>query len=101
MPRGKNPEYIGKPPEAIRAFQVQRTNANRRGIPFLFTFTEWWAWWQTDGRWERRGHGMGKLQMAHFNDTGAYHPDNVYCATHEQNSRTVAFETRSITNKAG
>ncbi|GEO19315.1 hypothetical protein [Microvirga aerophila] len=102
MPRGKkNPEYTGKPPEAVRAFQVQRTTACRRGIPFLFTFTEWWAWWRIDARWEHRGNGLGKLMMARFNDAGAYSPENVYCATHEQNSRDISYETRSITNKAG
>jgi hypothetical protein len=78
MPRGKNLEYIGKPPEAVRAFQAQRTTARRRGIPFLLTFTEWWAWWQIDERWERRGNGLGKLMMARFNDQGPYSPGNVY-----------------------
>jgi hypothetical protein len=102
MPRGKkNPEYIGKPPEAVRAFQAQRTSARRRGIEWQFSFEEWWDWWQIDERWERRGHGLGKLQMARFNDEGPYNPSNVYCATHERNSRDIAYERRSITNKAG
>jgi hypothetical protein len=86
MPRGKkNPEYIGKPPEAVRAFQAQRTSATRRGIPFLFTFTEWWAWWQVDDRWTNRGMGSDKLVMARYGDEGPYSPGNVFCATHAKN----------------
>jgi hypothetical protein len=100
MPRGKrDPEYIGKSAEAVRAFQVQRTNANRRGIQFLFTFEEWWAWWQIDNRWANRGMGSGKFVMARKGDTGPYSPDNVYCATHAQNVRDVPSERWSEINR--
>jgi hypothetical protein len=92
---GRYPEYVGKPPEAVRAFQVQRTNANRRGIPFLFTFEEWWAWWQTDNRWANRGMGSGKFVMARKGDKGPYSPENVYCATHLENIKEVPPEIRS------
>jgi hypothetical protein len=95
MPRGKNPEYIGMPPEAVRAFQAQRTSARRRGISFEFTFTEWWAWWQTDNRWANRGMGSGKFVMARKSDRGSYSPDNVYCATHLENIKEVPHEIRS------
>jgi hypothetical protein len=101
MPRGKkNPEYIGKPPEAVRAFQSQRTIARRRGIPFLFSFTEWWKWWQTDNRWANRGVGKGKFVMARKGDKGPYSPGNVYCTTHEQNGRDIASETQSRSAKS-
>jgi hypothetical protein len=46
------------------AFSVQKRNAKKRGIPFLFTFQEWWAWWQIDNRWENRGMGRDKFVMA-------------------------------------
>lgn len=68
-----------------RAFQAQRDNARRRGIPFLFDFQTWWSWWQVDGRWENRGLGKGKLVMARKGDVGPYSPENVYCSTHEDN----------------
>lgn len=46
------------------AFSIQKRNAKQRGIPFLFTFQEWWAWWQIDNRWENRGMGRDKFVMA-------------------------------------
>jgi hypothetical protein len=93
--RRRYPEYVGKPPEAVRAFQAQRTSARRRGIPFLFTFEEWWAWWQIGNRWQNRGMGKHKFVMARFGDKGPYSPKNVYCATHEENHAIVPTEVRS------
>ena len=69
------------------AFHAQRGNAKRRGIAWEFTFDEWWAWWQTDGRWERRGSRTGKLVMARFGDVGPYSPDNVRPLTPAENTR--------------
>jgi hypothetical protein len=37
-----------------KAFRLQRTMSKRRGIPFVFTFEEWLAWWESDPRMERR-----------------------------------------------
>jgi len=91
-PGSPRPEYKGMPPEAVRAFQRQRTNARTRGIEFLFTFEEWWAWWQMDNRWERRGVRKGQLAMARFKDEGPYHPNNVYCATREENLAHIPKE---------
>ena len=76
---------LGMPERAIRAFMEQRGGAGRRGSEFLFPLSEWWAWWQTDGRWERRGIGKHSLCMARVGDVGPYHPNNVYCATHSEN----------------
>lgn len=74
------------PDKARRAFAAQRDRAKQRDIPFLFTLEEWWAWWQVDGRWERRGRRWDKLVMARHGDTGPYAPWNVYPATHRENS---------------
>lgn len=100
MTRGKpDPEYVGKPPEAVRAFQVQRARARGRSIEWQFTFTEWWAWWQTDDRWSNRGVGWSQFVMARKGDAGPYSPENVYCATQEQNHADVPYEVRSTAMK--
>jgi hypothetical protein len=72
--------------QARAAYRTQRNSAKRRGIPFLFTFAEWWDWWQVDNRWDRRGMGKDALVMARIGDTGPYSTENVYCATHAQNA---------------
>lgn len=75
----------GIPFKAVTAFYGQARSAKRRGILFLFTLTEWWEWWQVDGRWDRRGRTKGAFVMARHGDQGPYSPENVYCATQQQN----------------
>ena len=65
-------------------YQIQKGCAKRRGIDFEFTYEQWIAWWGDDI--VNRGRGAGKLVMARFNDSGAYHPDNVRKATQEENA---------------
>jgi hypothetical protein len=96
---GPRPKHPLKKQRA--AYSVQKRTAKQRGIEWKFTFNEWWAWWQVGNRWEQRGHGLGKLQMARFGDEGSYSPENVYCATHEQNVKDTPKEKLSAANKAG
>lgn len=77
------------PPDAYRKFKQQRHGAKSRGIPFTFTFEEWWEFWSEPGRWEKRGNRRGCLCMARRADTGGYEPGNVYIATVEQNGAHV------------
>lgn len=67
------------------AFKWHKTNAERRGIHFLFTFDEWKGWWLASGRWEQRGVGRDRYCMCRFNDAGPYTTNNVYCATNGKN----------------
>lgn len=64
-------------------FGLQRQAAKDRGIEWQFTFEEWAAWWGAD--YAKRGRGKDGLVMARYNDTGPYHPANVYKATGHQN----------------
>ena len=66
------------------AYVTQRRNAKNRGIPWAFSFPEWWAIWQLSGRWNDRGRGNGYC-MARFGDSGPYSKDNVYICTIGQN----------------
>lgn len=85
----------GYPDEVLKAFRAHFFGSKSRNIPFLFTISEWWLWWQTDDRWNSRGPGGQDFVMARFNDQGPYSPDNVYCATHAQNGKDIGRERRS------
>ena len=87
-------QRLGVPERAVNAFYAQRAGAKARGIEFLFSLPEWWAWWSTDDRWRRRGGRAGDLVMARLGDTGPYHMDNVYPATNSENVREFAQRPR-------
>lgn len=80
--------------KAQAAFDTQRSSARHRGIEFLFTFHEWWEWWQIDERWNKRGLKGNGLVMARFGDEGPYAPWNVYCATSADNVKDIDPEKR-------
>lgn len=83
-------------PHAVRhAYHAQRHSANRRGIGWEITLAEWWAWWQEDGRWERRGMGSDRLVMARHNDAGPYRLGNIKCITHAQNIAEQKFRSHA------
>lgn len=82
---------VGKrTPEGWQEFRGQQRAAARRGIPFLFSFEEWWAWWQVDNRWARRGVRKDCLVMARKGDRGPYSPENVTCKTQHENRQESA-----------
>jgi hypothetical protein len=72
---------------AREAFRDQRRRARHRGIAFTFDWPTWWAWWQEEGAWHRRGRGADRLCMARLGDCGPYAPGNVYAATFSENAR--------------
>lgn len=102
--RWYGPKIVARGPRPLQkqkaAFSAQKRNAKQRGIPFLFTFQEWWAWWQIDNRWESRGMGSDKFVMARHGDKGPYSPENVYCATHAQNIGSINAQENSARIKA-
>ena len=67
------------------AFKWQRTNAQQRGVKFLFSFDEWKQWWIDSGNWHLRGVGKDKFCMCRTGDIGPYAIWNVYCATNGKN----------------
>ena len=79
-------ELIEAPASAIKAYIAQLSGAKWRGIEFKMTFTEWWNWWQVDGRWDNRGSGPENFLMARHGDIGPYAIGNIYCATKRENS---------------
>lgn len=93
------PPEIPKP--AWRALLNQVLNAERRGIAFEMSPDEWWAWWQQDGRWQRRGYGKDKLVMARIGDAGPYAIGNIYCTTHTENLRDARANGRMVNVRGG
>jgi hypothetical protein len=81
-------------------FRYQRNGAKVRNIPWQFTLEEWFDWWGTD-IYKRSGQkDLAGLVMARFNDTGPYHPSNVYKATRAQNLQEQADLQRGLPGKA-
>ena len=68
-----------------RRYREQKYAAKQRKIEWHFTFETWLAWWGNDI--VKRGQGANQLCMARYNDTGPYHPDNVYKCTQRQNKQ--------------
>jgi hypothetical protein len=74
------------PKRALSAYKAQVASAKKRGISFEICFTDWWEWWKTDNRWERRGDVfLDGFVMARKGDIGPYAIWNIYCATFTQN----------------
>jgi hypothetical protein len=75
------------------AYCKQRYCAEQRGVGWKFIFASWWFVWSSSGRWEQRGQGLGRYQMARLGpDEGAYEPSNVRIITHEENLRERSHE---------
>lgn len=77
----------GKTPKGV--YIRQRANANRREIPWDFTFETWWKIWEDSGKWEQRGQHSSQYCMSRINDEGPYSPGNVAIITMAENSRQV------------
>lgn len=67
----------GIPYDALLAYMQQYYNARARDIGWGFDLLSWWAWWQADGRWEKRGVGRGGVVMQRIDLHGPYMPENV------------------------
>lgn len=102
---GSDPENPKRKPRTRLAdhfarlrFARHRAQAKYRNIEFDFDFASWYQWWLDNGidrnqpdpfdpdRTEPERNKM-RLCMCRYNDTGPYTRDNVYLATHVQNTR--------------
>lgn len=84
---------------ATRAYGQHMANARARGIDFRLSLGEWWAIWQTSGKWDLRGVGKGRYCMARVGDLGAYEVGNVHISRVEDNSREGFSKKPSAANK--
>ena len=60
----------------LRAFKLQRYNAQQRGVEFGFTYEAWIEWWGKDI--SKRGRGADQLVMLRYGDEGPYSSSNCY-----------------------
>lgn len=90
------------------AYRLQRKNAKQRGVPFRFTFEQWWAEWEP--YWHLRGHRLDQYCMARIGDRGAYEVGNVKIITNRENrqeqaptmlGRRLSAEARAKISAAG
>ena len=76
-------------PRARKRYRDHKYRAFDRAIDFNFTFEEWDNWWLSNGidkEDETVATNKNILCMCRYKDTGPYQPNNVYCATMQQNS---------------
>jgi hypothetical protein len=71
---------------------MQKWNAERRGITFLYTLEEWWREWDESGHWHQRGKGRNKYCMSRPRDQGPYAVGNVRIVTNEENRAEIDRE---------
>lgn len=74
------------------AYAKHKYRAKKYGIPFHFTFEEWFEWWGVDI--DKRGNLKDSLCMCRKGDKGAYEIGNVYKDTRSNNSKFMIQEGR-------
>lgn len=69
---------LSKPRQAFHNFC-----ARQRQTPYrvLFTYAEWYTWWEETGHWHQRGNRNDQYFMTRINRTGDWTLDNIQCIT--------------------
>lgn len=80
---------------ATRAWREQRINATNRGIGWQLTLGQWWAIWESSGKWDQRGRGRGRYCLARYADRGDYVPGNVWVCEFTENCREAMAHAKS------
>lgn len=70
----------------VKAYQEQKRNSNARGIEFRLSFKQWVTIWETSGKYDLRGRGIGKYVMSRIKDEGCYELGNVHIQPGTENS---------------
>lgn len=83
-----------------RDYMQQKWNASRRKIEFNLTYSEWLEIWESSGKLDQRGKGVGTYCMSRFGDKGAYEVGNVYITTSEANIREGNLGKKKSTRHA-
>ena len=68
-----------------KLYAQHKSNAKRRGIPFLLTLDQWKTVWLDSGKWNQRGRGIDNYCMCRVGDAGAYEVGNVFIDLHQRN----------------
>ena len=82
-------DYKTQYPIAFNRFNVKKGHSIRRGIEWQFEFKEWYEWFLKHGidkNIPSAGLTANTGCLCRNNDTGPYHPSNVYFGTLAKNS---------------
>lgn len=80
----------GRTPAGV--YFTHRRNAERRKIEHQLSLPQWWAIWESSGKWSERGwfgcRGLkDKYVMARYGDSGPYSVENVRIISWSENSK--------------
>lgn len=93
-----NDKLLLEPERLCReAYQMQKSNARTRGIPWRFSYEEWVLWWESHlgSKWmDLRGCLSHQYVMARPGDRGPYSPENVQCVKSGDNVREANLARR-------
>lgn len=78
-------------------YRQQKSNAQRRGIVWQFTYLSWLEWWAGD--FKDRGLNKGQLMMCRYGDSGPYHPGNCYKGSPSDNVQDAWDKRRGVMEK--
>lgn len=67
-------------------YNTHKKDAKKRGIPFEFSFEEWIAWWEAQGKLQDKLNNWGRWCMCRKGDEGPYCLANVYLGTRAKNT---------------
>jgi hypothetical protein len=88
-----------------RQYNLHKSSAKQRNIPFLISYNEWMELWRASGHVDKRGRCRGNYVMARYGDKGSYEAGNVKIITtaenlaeQERSGRKLSTETK---NKIG
>lgn len=76
------------PPTARHAYHNHKNHAKNRGIPFNFSFDEWFKLWTDSGKLHQRGNRRGQWSMSRINKDGGFDRDNVEIVRNERLPKT-------------
>lgn len=79
-------------PNATKRYRAKASSSKQRKIEFQFEFYDWYQWWLEQGIDQNRPIVNGSATantpcMCRKNDTGPYHPSNVYLGTLSSNAK--------------
>lgn len=83
----------------VRAYDLHRSGALARKIPWGFTLSTWQKMWAASGKWKLRGKRGGKngyYVMARFQDVGPYSPQNCRICTQSDNVKEALLRESMI-----
>lgn len=78
------------------AYNTQKQNAIKRGVPWEISLWDWWVIWRDSNHWHQRGVFNGCYVMCRVNDEGPYAVGNVFIDTQFNNLSQTSHHTSGL-----